>query len=67
MKKKNPENESIDSPVIGNGSGETTAYIDLATFDQLEKQENPQNKIVRNEHCPCGSGIKYMKCHGRNN
>lgn len=22
-------------------------------------------KVRRNEHCPCGSGLKYKKCHGR--
>ncbi|MCP4401195.1 MAG: hypothetical protein GY801_28345, partial [bacterium] len=22
-------------------------------------------KTGRNERCPCGSGIKYKKCHGR--
>lgn len=30
-------------------------------------QENLRKKIGRNEPCPCGSGIKYKKCHGRNN
>lgn len=24
-----------------------------------------RNKIYPNEKCPCGSGIKYKKCHGR--
>jgi hypothetical protein len=24
-----------------------------------------ENKIGRNDPCPCGSGIKYKKCHGR--
>ena len=22
-------------------------------------------KVGRNEKCPCGSGIKYKKCHGK--
>ncbi len=30
-------------------------------------QENLRKKIGRNEPCPCGSGTKYKKCHGRNN
>lgn len=30
-------------------------------------QEKLSKKIGRNERCPCGSGIKYKKCHGRNN
>jgi hypothetical protein len=32
-----------------------------------KKQESPKKKTRRNEPCPCGSGIKYKKCHGRNN
>ncbi|MCA0136611.1 SEC-C metal-binding domain-containing protein [Pseudosulfitobacter pseudonitzschiae] len=24
-----------------------------------------QGKIGRNERCPCGSGKKFKKCHGR--
>lgn len=23
------------------------------------------NKVGRNEMCPCGSGLKYKKCHGQ--
>lgn len=25
----------------------------------------PCKKVGRNEPCPCGSGLKYKKCHGR--
>lgn len=25
---------------------------------------NKHRKIGRNEKCPCGSGLKYKKCHG---
>lgn len=28
-------------------------------------QPNHSRKIGRNEPCPCGSGLKYKKCHGR--
>lgn len=31
-----------------------------------ENTKNKRRKIGRNESCPCGSGIKYKKCHGRN-
>lgn len=24
-------------------------------------------KVGRNDPCPCGSGLKYKRCHGRNN
>lgn len=29
------------------------------------KKDNGTNKIGRNEICPCGSGKKYKKCHGK--
>lgn len=29
------------------------------------KEQNHIKKIGRNEQCPCGSGKKYKKCHGR--
>ena len=35
----------------------------------LEAKNNPvhaQDKIGRNDPCPCGSGKKYKNCHGRN-
>jgi len=28
-------------------------------------KQNGNEKIGRNEVCPCGSGLKYKKCHGR--
>ncbi len=36
------------------GDGPTTAPI---------KRERP--KVGRNDPCPCGSGKKYKKCHGK--
>jgi preprotein translocase subunit SecA len=43
------------------------------TAQQQKKRErsNPRQvkrrhrKIGRNEPCPCGSGLKYKRCHGR--
>lgn len=37
--------------------------------NSTQKAERPQlshsRKVGRNEPCPCGSGVKYKKCHGR--
>lgn len=30
-----------------------------------EREEEVRQKVGRNEPCPCGSGTKYKKCHGR--
>ena len=31
----------------------------------VENHIKVNGKIGRNELCPCGSGLKYKKCHGR--
>ena len=33
--------------------------------EQNEPYEKPYPKIGRNDPCPCGSGKKYKKCHGK--
>ena len=34
---------------------------------RVAKHKKEHGKIGRNQLCPCGSGKKYKKCHGRNN
>lgn len=31
----------------------------------LKKKNNPYGKVSRNAPCPCGSGKKYKRCHGK--
>ncbi|MCJ8014670.1 SEC-C domain-containing protein [Paenibacillus sp. KQZ6P-2] len=31
----------------------------------VDDSENVVTKVGRNEPCPCGSGLKYKKCHGK--
>jgi len=40
----------------------------FSTILHFEKQENElkENEPKRNELCPCGSGLKYKKCCGKN-
>ncbi|MFC1625137.1 preprotein translocase subunit SecA [Patescibacteria group bacterium] len=33
---------------------------------KVEKVESNVEKVGRNDPCPCGSGLKYKKCHGKN-
>src|SRR5579872_524789 len=33
--------------------------------DEPEAEPSPAKKVGRNDPCPCGSGKKYKKCHGR--
>ncbi len=46
-------------------------HKEVETHENTSKQSTPQNtpfhaqeKIGRNDPCPCGSGKKYKKCHG---
>lgn len=32
---------------------------------EFPTKERRKEKIYPNEKCPCGSGLKYKKCHGR--
>ena len=58
-----------------------TAYLDSGVFSPVtvlfnselfssligvEEKEIPPEDIKRNELCPCGSGLKYKKCCGKN-
>ncbi len=29
------------------------------------RQEQKADRVGRNDPCPCGSGLKYKKCHGK--
>jgi tetratricopeptide (TPR) repeat protein len=45
----------------------TAATLPLGTSSPLaaKRVSNRVEKVGRNEPCPCGSGKKYKKCHGR--
>lgn len=32
---------------------------------KMQKEHKSDKKIGRNDLCPCGSGLKYKRCHGR--
>lgn len=39
----------------------------ILLYPECHKSLTMKNKIGRNEICPCGSGLKYKKCCGKNN
>lgn len=44
----------------------TTSSKELTNNSQKPKSETQKtSKVGRNEPCPCGSGKKYKKCHGK--
>ncbi len=57
---------------LSNFQGKTTfcfriPSVECIDFDPNKRTAsvNPSRKIGRNDPCPCGSGKKYKKCHGR--
>ena len=45
------------------------AIVNQNTKDQPKETPVPvraEQKVGRNDNCPCGSGKKYKKCHGKN-
>ncbi|UJF32171.1 YecA family protein [Paenibacillus hexagrammi] len=66
---------------IGRYIDSTRWFVDEATYMRYEEEYDEQldslaseylrgqkvtiNKIPRNSPCPCGSGVKYKKCHGK--
>jgi len=37
---------------------------ETAAQEQVQQEQRAENKVGRNDPCPCGSGKKYKKCHG---
>jgi len=65
----------LEHKQIRNIYKELKPYLDKAriwrlngfTISECHKMlERKSNKIGRNEPCPCGSGLKYKKCFGKN-
>ncbi|NQF21873.1 hypothetical protein FCI58_22475, partial [Enterobacter hormaechei] len=48
-----------DAERLMNSSGTDSNFI----MSSIKPED--YGKVGRNETCPCGSGIKYKKCHGR--
>ena len=50
---------------------ENNGFTPKEIFEQFERPKlqplpvKPFPKVGRNEPCPCGSGLKYKKCHGK--
>ena len=59
--------ERVDESVLGSGG----AFNDFLRMQQGKRSTPPLNemkereKVGRNDVCPCGSGKKFKKCHGK--
>ena len=62
----------IDINDIKPNSAQPRKNFDEDKLKALYKEEKSshtvrkENKVYPNDPCPCGSGKKYKKCHGRN-
>ena len=63
----------METMIASAEQGELTAGLDDEEDEAIDTQSEPPAagvpyvapyKIGRNEPCPCGSGLKYKKCHG---
>ena len=70
----NPQQETFNKTVLKNfGRVKEMAVIEqqqhlIQKYISSKKhfKRNPfEKKVGRNELCPCGSGLKYKKCHGK--
>jgi preprotein translocase subunit SecA len=43
----------------------TLSHAEQPQAQKIETVRRDGDKVGRNEPCPCGSGKKYKKCHGR--
>lgn len=51
---------SAPAKTMGEGSSSTTQV-----FTERKMKDAAGNKVGRNDLCPCGSGKKYKRCHGK--
>ena len=67
-RKREGELKRHEAVKVLNASLEDTAInnLDSSTPKNMTPVVNNGPKIGRNDPCPCGSGLKYKNCHGKN-
>ena len=58
------ESEFEDEDVFAKPKQMVEHRGDVEGSDKPETVRREEEKVGRNEPCPCGSGKKYKKCHG---
>ena len=63
---ENEKKLSISNPPVGGQFSINNQFPISKQNENLKlKIENSHHKVGRNDPCPCGSGKKYKKCHGK--
>ena len=47
------------------GANRTNAEEEAKVQTYVKDKDDPWANVGRNDPCPCGSGLKYKKCHGK--
>ena len=55
----------VTRSTLDNNSSNPVIMKKFTANDQISSNMPPQEKVGRNEPCPCGSGKKYKKCCGK--
>ncbi len=65
--KKSSATKSADSGATSNNGGKTPPPkpAPAKTKTYVKDKDDPFANVGRNDPCPCGSGLKFKKCHGR--
>jgi preprotein translocase subunit SecA len=56
------EKELMDLQLAGTEEGGSSSIVKQS---QAQQPRTVENKVGRNDVCPCGSGQKFKKCHGK--
>ncbi len=64
LRAKNRNMQAVH-PSAGGGSSAYGAAADGAAQEKQKTVRRTKPRVGRNAPCPCGSGKKYKKCHGR--
>lgn len=65
--KTSSEHSAISNQQLADSNTNNTRpakIVGLASSDLQEAPVEKKEKVGRNDPCPCGSGLKYKKCHG---
>jgi len=61
---RSPENIQLHHEAYGEALAEENGYIKTED-DKTQPFVRQNEKVGRNQPCPCGSGKKYKQCHGK--
>ena len=72
MKANRQSNTKVEQEKVSKNQNYKTGRNDInggnATSNSTRKKAEPvrvEQKVGRNEPCPCGSGKKFKQCHGK--